>query len=156
MELVVKRCALKPTYTIGKLFIDGVFFCHTCEDCDRGLTDAMTVAEIKKKKIYGQTAIPLGKYEVRMDIKSPKYSTRAKFKELTGGYMPKIDKIKGYEGVLIHVGNSAADTLGCILVGDNTVVGKVMNSFNTFTKLYKILKEAHDRGEKITISIERR
>jgi len=68
--------------------------------------------------------------------------------------MPRLLNVPGYEGVLIHAGNSAKDSSGCILVGKNTVVGKVTNSQNTFLELYAILKQANNKNEKITITIK--
>ena len=73
MKLLLKRIAKQKTYTIGKLYIDGVYECDTLEDTDRGLSDDMSIAEIKKKKVYGQTAIPTGTYEINMDVVSPKF-----------------------------------------------------------------------------------
>ena len=76
IKVLVKRIAKKPNYTIGKLFINGVFFANTLEDTDRGLTQNMSEDEIKKKKIYGQTAIPTGTYKVTLDVVSPKFSKK--------------------------------------------------------------------------------
>lgn len=141
MELKVIRKYKKDTYTIGKLYIDGEYFCDTLEDKDRGLKDSMTLQEIKDKKVYGNTAIPSGKYQVKITF-SQKYQR----------YMPLIENVKGYDGIRIHSGNTDKDTLGCILVGENKEKGKVINSRTTFNKLYNILCEAEDKG--ITISIE--
>ena len=79
IKILVKRIAKKPNYTIGKLFINGVFFANTLEDTDRGLTQSMSEDEIKKKKIYGQTAIPTGTYKVTLDVVSPKFSKKQFF-----------------------------------------------------------------------------
>ena len=126
MELLVDRKWKKETYTIGEFFINGKKFSETCEDKDRGLNDKMSLSEIKSKKIYGKTAIPTGTYEVRMDIISPKFATKPWYSiNCHGGRMPRIINIKGFEGVLIHPGNTEDDTYGCILVGRNTVKGKV-------------------------------
>ena len=62
--------------------------------------------------------------------------------------------VPGYDGILIHPGNTNKDTRGCLLVGENKVVGKVINSKDTFQKLYPKLKAASDRGERITITIK--
>lgn len=153
MELTLKRIAKRETYTIGKLYVDGTYFCDTIEDKDRGLHQHMTLAEIKRKKVYGQTAIPTGRYEVLMDICSPKYSQKPKWKEYNGGFMPRLKDVPGYSGVLIHPGNTDKDTYGCLLVGENKVVGKVINSEATFKRLYHIMLEAHKRGEEIWVEI---
>lgn len=152
MELQLKRRFRGPKYTVGSLFVNGVYECDTLEDTDRGLTDEMGVEVIKAKKIYGETAIPSGTYDIDMNTVSPKFKDRpwAKF---CGGKLPRLLNVKGYEGVLIHVGNKAEDTLGCILVGDNKVKGQVINSTSTFQQLYLQMLKAHTRGEKITITI---
>jgi hypothetical protein len=69
--------------------------------------------------------------------------------------MPRLTNVPGYEGVLIHTGNTAADSEGCILVGQNKVKGKVINSTETFIRLYDILKKAHDNHEGIYLRIVR-
>lgn len=141
MNIQLKRIAKKETYTIGKLYIDGVYFCDTIEDKDRGLNQTMSINDIKKKKIYGKTAIPTGTYKIVID-----YSNRFKKN------MAHILNVPGYEGVRIHIGNSAKDTLGCIIVGKNKIVGKVIESRNTYNQLFPILQKAFKEGEiKITI-----
>ena len=154
MKLTLKRIAKRDTYTIGRLYINGEYFCDTLEDKDRGLKQSMSLSEIKAKKVYGKTAIPAGEYEITLHIISPKYSKKPWFVKLCGAKMPRILNIPGYDGVLIHEGNSDKDTCGCVLVGKNTVVGKVLESKNTFAKLYPILKAASDKGERITINIK--
>lgn len=154
MKLTLKRIAKRDTYTIGRLYINGEYFCDTLEDKDRGLKQSMSLSEIKAKKVYGKTAIPAGEYEITLHTISPKYSKKPWFVKFCGAKMPRILNIPGYDGVLIHEGNSDKDTCGCVLVGKNTVVGKVLESKNTFAKLYPILKAASDKGERITINIK--
>ena len=153
MNLKLDRRWKKATYTVGILYVDGVRFCETLEDRDRGLFQGDTLSQIKSLKVYGETAIPIGKYTVAMDILSPKYSAVAWYKELCGGKMPRLLDVPGFEGILIHPGNTALDSYGCILVGRNTKVGMVTESKATFKKLYRKMKAAHDRGERITITI---
>ena len=152
MKLELKRRFKGPKYTIGSLFINGVYECDTIEDVDRGLTDSMSVEEIKAKKVYGETAIPTGTYKIDMNIVSPKFKDRS-WAKFCGGKLPRLLDVKGYEGVLIHVGNKAEDSLGCILVGDNKIKGQVINSTATFQELYGELLKAKVKGEKITIEI---
>lgn len=152
MKLELKRRFRGPNYTIGSLFINGVYECDTIEDVDRGLTDSMSVDEIKAKKIYGRTAIPTGTYKIDMNTVSPKFKDRS-WAKFCGGKLPRLLDVKGYEGVLIHVGNKAEDTLGCILVGDNKIKGQVINSTATFQELYGELLKAKVKGEEITINI---
>lgn len=141
MNIQLKRIAKKETYTIGKLYLDGVYFCDTIEDKDRGLNQTMSTNDIKKKKVYGETAIPTGTYKLVID-----YSNRFKKN------MAHILNVPGYEGIRIHAGNTAKDSLGCIIVGKNKVVGKVVESRNTYNQLFPILQKAFKEGEiKITI-----
>lgn len=154
MKLLVDRKWKKEAYTIGRLYIDGVLFCNTLEDKDRGLKQTDSLATIQSKKVYGETAIPTGTYNVRMDIKSPKYSLLSWYKNLCKGFMPRLENVPGWSGILIHPLNSPDQTLGCLGVGKNTQVGKLTDSKNTFAKLYKKMKTAYDKGEKITIEIK--
>lgn len=144
MEITVKRIAKKDTYTIGKLYVDGKYICDTIEDKDRGLTSDMPLSDIQKRKVYGETAIPTGRYNVEMNMTSAKFGKQPFYNEVCKGKLPRIVGIKGYEGVLIHCGNSAKDSLGCILVGENKVVGQVINSKIAFRKLYSIIKGHND------------
>ena len=73
MEIVVKRIAKRETYTIGHLYLDGVRFCDTCEDTDRGLRQDMPLSVVKAKKKKGITAIPTGRYRVTLGIQSPRF-----------------------------------------------------------------------------------
>lgn len=133
MKLTLIRIANKATYCIGKLYIDGEYFCDVIEDTDRGLDDSMSVDEILKKKIKGETAIPTGLYKVEITY-SPKYKRM----------MPLLIGVKGYSGVRIHSGNTSKDTEGCLLVGRNTVVGMVTDSRNTYQRLFAKLQKAKD------------
>lgn len=153
MEIRIKREQLEPTYTIGRLFINNQYFCDTVEDCDRGLTDNMPLEEIMHKKVYGETAIPKGTYKITLDIVSPKFQEKS-WAKFCDGKLPRLLNVKGFEGVLIHVGNTPKDSLGCILVGKNTIKGQVTNSTETFKNLYNKLLEEKNRGESLTIKIE--
>lgn len=153
MKILVKRIAKKATYTIGKMYLDGKYFCDVCEDRDRGLRQDMSLEEINKIKVPNETAIPTGTYKITIDIVSPRFSKKAAYKYI-GGRLPRLVNVLGYQGVLIHIGNSAKDSSGCLLVGKNTQVGKVLQSTDTFRALYAKMKEAKERGEEITITIE--
>ena len=153
MELTLNRIYKGPSYTIGKLYIDDKYFCDTLEDTDRGLTDKMTLTEILKIKKPSETAIPSGTYSVTLDVVSPRFSTKTFYKQVCNGKLPRLLNVKGFDGVLIHSGNTEKDSSGCILVGQNKVKGKVINSQETFKKLYKVLKESWDKDKSITINI---
>ena len=153
MKLRLERRWPKATYTIGRLYVDGVYFCNTLEDKDRGLKQTDSKSLIASKKAYGETAIPKGEYSVVLNVLSPKYAGVSWYKQKTGGYMPRLLAVPGFDGILIHPGNTAVDTLGCILVGKNTQVGRLTQSKDTFAALYKKMKSAWDKGEGISIEI---
>jgi len=153
MKLRVERRWKKSTYTIGILYINGQRFCETLEDKDRGLKQTDGLAAINALKVYGETAIPAGTYTVIMNVTSPKYAAVTWYNNLCGGKMPRLSGVPGFDGVLIHPGNSALDTLGCLLVGKNKVVGGLIQSKDTFKSLYKKMSEAYKKGEQITIEI---
>lgn len=130
MNLLLKRIALKPEYTIGKLYIDGQYFCDTLEDT------------VREKKIAGKTAIPAGTYQVIVN-RSPKFKRD----------LPLLLDVPNFEGIRIHRGNTAKDTSGCILVGENKVKGKVINSNKYETLLTAILKREMQSGSNISITV---
>lgn len=153
MKILLKRIYKKEKYTIGNLYINNVFFCNTLEDTDRGLTSQMSLEEIKSKKIYGETAIPTGTYSINMNTVSPKFKDRAWAKPYKG-MLPRLENVKGYDGVLIHTGNDQNSTSGCLLVGENKIKGKVINSTATFYELMTVLLKAKSVGESIELTIE--
>lgn len=107
VRIKVDRRYKKEGYTIGLLYIDGRLWCNTLEDTVR--PDGV--------KIQGQTAIPAGVYSVCLTMSS-------KFKRS----LPLIENVPNFTGVRIHAGNTAEDSSGCILVGENTKRGMVLNS----------------------------
>jgi hypothetical protein len=152
MELTLKRIALRDTYTIGKLYINGEYECDTLEDTVRDL-NKNGVFDNGEQKVYGKTAIPYGTYEVTMNVQSPKFSKKSAY-SWCNGYLPRLLNVPSFDGILIHGGNTPEDTYGCILVGQNKVVGKVINSMDSLKKLCTTLKVASLNKEKITIKIE--
>lgn len=150
MKLTLRRIAKRPTYTIGKLYIDGVYYCDTIEDRDRNLDQSMELEVIKQIKVQHETAIPVGTYAVSMNIISPSYSKKKSF-SWTGGVMPRLLNVPGWTGVLIHPGNTADDSSGCIIVGQNLQVGKVLNSQKTFKPLWQQMYARRNEGITITI-----
>ena len=145
MNLELKRIFKGKDYTIGRLFIDGKYFCDTLEDPVRQLDSI-------KDKIKEKTAIPAGKYKVSMSIVSPKYSIRKSY-NWCGGRLPRLLDVPFFEGILIHSGNTPDHTAGCILVGENKVKGQVINSMNTLKNLWVKLNVADEIGEEIWIDI---
>ena len=138
MILRLKRFALKEEYTIGKIFVNDNYYCDTLEDKVRDLNKD----GINETKEFGKQAIPYGTYPIKLRM-SPS------FKRI----MPYLENIKGFQGVMIHSGNTSKDTLGCILVGQNKVKGKVINSQKTFKSLFEILELANASKEEIKIEI---
>ena len=138
MKLQLKRLYSKPDYTIGKLYIDGVYFCDTIEDTDRGLYQTMPITEIKAKKKQDITAIPYGEYKVVLSM-SPRFRK----------VLPEILNVPGFTGVRIHSGNTQYDSSGCLILGKNTVKGKVTNSRYYVSEFIKKLEKDND----ITIKI---
>ena len=154
MKIELIRTYTCPTYTIGHLYVDGECVCDTIEDTDRGLRQDMSLAEIRKIKVYRQTAIPTGTYRLAMDIQSPKFSKIQYYKDYCNGFMPRILNVPGYDGILIHRGSSANSSAGCIIVGYNTIKGCVTGSQKAWEKLMrKYLIPAKMLGNEITITI---
>ena len=154
MELTLERRYKCNGYTIGRLLIGGRYFCDTLEDVDRGLDSNMPLEEIKRRKLKSITAIPTGRYRITLSVKSPKFGNKQFYHNVCRGKLPRLLDVKGFDGVLIHSGNTAKDTDGCVLCGENKVKGQVINSQDTFRKLYPILSAADKRGEQIWITVK--
>ena len=134
MELKLKRVAKLPTYTIGHLYNGDQYLCDTLEDTWRDLN--------KVPKVYGQTAIPEGRYRIVM-------TWWAKHNK----EIPILLNVPYFDGILIHAGNTAKDTEGCILVGENKVKGQVVNSQYHSQIISEMISEAIDMNEKVFITI---
>ena len=154
MELRIERISVQTDYTIGRLLVDGVYFCDTMEPTDRGLVGTMTAAEVRAVKRMGLTAIPVGRYRVTLAVKSPKMSAKVTYR-FCDGRLPRLVNVPGYEGILIHIGNFPRDTQGCILVGRNVERGKLLYSTQMFRRLYEVLQAAVGRGEDVWAEVRR-
>jgi len=141
MKIKIQRKVFTDKSTIGELFINGVFYCYTLEDVDRGLKQSDSEAEILKKKKYGITAIPTGIYNVVLSFSN-------RFKK----YLPEILNVKGYTGVRIHSGNTDVDSHGCPLVGLKKGKDAIMESRLAMDGFMKQLK-AVEKKEKIELEI---
>ena len=139
MKLELKRVALKDTYTIGKLYIDGVYFCDTLEDHVRDMNKDGDLNDKGEGKVFGETAIPYGTYKVIMNMSN-------RFKRV----MPLILDVPHFAGIRIHSGSKAEHSHGCILVGINDVKGRLSQSKKYETELFIKLSTAKD----ITIEIK--
>ena len=142
MELRLERKYRSSKYCIDKLYINGKYFSDALEDPDRGLTDSMSLEEIKKIKIKGNTCIPYGTYNVTITY-SPRFKKN----------LPLINNVKGFGGIRIHSGNTPQDTEGCLLLGFNRVKGQVVDSRITVSKFITQIQQALNKGEKVTITI---
>lgn len=143
MKLTIKRTITRNNYTLGELYIDGQFFCSTLEDKDRGLTQSMSVEQIKSIKVPGETAIPKGTYKVTLDVVSPKFSKYPFYMKVCEGKLPRLIDVKGYEGVLIHVADGIKrDALlqGCIGIGNLSSEEYLINGKQVFTEFYNRIK----------------
>ena len=149
MEITVDRKWKKDGYTIGTLSIDGKrlgdgkHYCCTLEDTDRGLDSKMSTGKILFLKKPHVTAIPTGRYEVTVTY-SPRFKRN----------LPLLNNVPCYSGVRIHPGNTAEDTDGCILVGENTTKGRVNNSRYWFVIVMEKIQEAIGRKEKVMMTIK--
>jgi len=141
MKITVDRKYKKELYTISNLYVDGVWFCNVIEDTDRKLRQTDSLAHIQAVKVASRTAIPSGTYKVTLDVVSPKFSKKTYYKTFCNGKLPRLCNVPGFEGILIHKGNTEKDSAGCLIVGYNKVKGKVINSQEAFEKLYKKMQE---------------
>ena len=141
MKLKLERKYFKDTYTIGNLYVNDSFFSNTLEDKNRDV-DKNGKFDNGEVKVYSETCIPFGTYEIKI-IFSPKFKRE----------LPWLQNVPSFTSILIHRGNTAKDSAGCILVGENKVVGKVLNSTIYEKELVKMIKEAIAKGEKVTIEI---
>ena len=142
MKIELHRKWLKKGYSVGILYINGQRICETLEDKDRGLSADQSLSVIKKLKVKGETAIPIGTYNVGWT-----YSPR--FKKM----LPLLKDVPAFEGIRIHSGNKANDTEGCILCGRNTEVGTVTNSRYWTGKVNGMIEQASKNKEIISIHI---
>lgn len=146
MDVKIKRIARKSSYTIGRLYVNGVRVCDTLEDAD--------LLYFGKAKVKGKTAIPCGRYALLLNVYSPRFGGLEPYKSINNGCVPFVSNVPGFEGVRIHIGNTPGDTDGCPLVGENKQVGKVLNSRATYERLMKqFLIPARERKEKVWITI---
>lgn len=150
MELKLDRIFRAKTFTIGELYVNDEYITDTLEDPVRPLPKVCpnTPKGINcncKEKVYGETAIPEGTYEIKLT-----YSNR--FKKV----MPELLNVPHFLGIRVHSGNSSADVSGCILTGtwDGFTEDWISNSRVAYNKLFAMLKEASNKGEKITITIK--
>ena len=143
MELTIERRWKRLGYTIGIMYVNNERFCETLEDTDRGLTQSMPVGVINQK----------GTYTVVLSV-SAKFAKKPWAKKYKG-LVPEVLNVKAFSGIRVHPGSSAKDTLGCPLVGQNKVVGGLVESQKTYYALMDgYIVPAWNKGEEITLTIK--
>lgn len=156
IRLVRNQYESAAGYTHGRLLLDECgFFCWTLEPEDRGLTQDMSEAQIRRIKVVGQTAIPKGTYLVKMRV-SPSLKDR-EYASRYGGMFPYIENVPGFSSVLFHPGNTKQDTRACVLPGmlHSGIRGHIFDSVKTYKDLMDFyLWPAHLRGDEIWLTVE--
>lgn len=150
MKILVKRTDKTDRYTIGDLYIDNEYICNTLEDTDRGLKQTDSIEHIQDIKVFGETAIPTGTYEVDMDTVSTKFKDKI-WAQPYKGKLPRLVNVPGFEGVLIHVLNTVEESLGCLGVGNKEANGTLSSSTSMF---HTVMRRLLSKNEPITITIE--
>ena len=141
MEAVVTLITLTQKSSIGRLSLDGVDECFTLEDKQR---------RDGAPKIFGETAIPLGRYRLTIE-RSPRFSRLAGHDVFT----PRLHDVPGFDGVLIHPGNHPGETLGCILVGRKLgEADEILESRLAYEALFPKLEAALNRGESVFLTVK--
>lgn len=136
MNLLLKREILMPDCSLGRLYVDNRFLCYTCEDADRKLETN------PGGKVYGKTAIPRGKYRVVVSFSNHFQKP-----------LPELLDVPGYSGVRIHGGNTADDSLGCVLVGRVRTANGVAGCKDVVAAVIDQVDAATDRGEEVWMEV---
>ena len=138
---------------MGRLYLGGHYLCDTLEPTSRGLSSATSLQSIRVIKRLGRTAIPVGVYRLILGY-SPRFSPRPFYKSCGGGLVPRLLNVSGYEGILIHCGNTVVDTCGCILVGRRADSSTLVQSQITYGRLMRqYWLPAAKQGESMFIEI---
>jgi len=127
MELVLQRLYQGKDCTIGTLSAGRDVLCHTLENPWKN----------NKKNL---SCIPEGFYSC-VPYSSEKYPD-----------VWEVINVKGRTNILIHIGNYADDTEGCILVGSNVAY----NAKNMITNSSITMKKLHSEigvGRSFTLSV---
>lgn len=130
IKIKVVRDTFTENTTIGKMYVNGKYFCETLEDKDRGLDQKLSLEENKKLKVKAETCIPYGKYKGIVNMSPGKKRV-----------LPRLLNVPAYEGVLIHLGNFKKDTQGCILVGTTRGVDAIYQSTVKEKELVALMPE---------------
>ncbi len=99
---------------------------------------------VRDWKVPGQTAIPSGRYRIIITV-SPRLNKRT----------PRLVDVPGFEGILIHAGNFADDTNGCIVPGMATNdTSAVWQSVKAYESWYAEIETALLAGDRVWIDIQ--
>ena len=139
IQIKVVRDTFTENCTLGKMFINGKYFCETLEDKDRGLNQSLQLADNQRMKVKGQTAIPYGKYKGIVNVSPSK--KRA---------LPRLLNVPAFDGILIHKGNTNGDSLGCILIGRKRSIESIIQSTVMEVELLKLMPEGTEFEIEIT------
>ena len=146
-----QRLASSPC-CMGRLSLEGHVLCDTLEPPSHGLTSATVPQTIRAIKRLGRSAIPTGVYRLVLGY-SPRFSPRP-FYKACGGLVPRLLNVSGFDGVLIHCGNTVVDTCGCILVGRRADSSTLVESQKTYSRLMRqFWQPATRRGEPMYLEI---
>lgn len=142
MKIEIIRRWKKEGYTIGELYVNGVFRCNTLEPRDRGFNASMSSMSINEAKVPGKTAIPTGSYLCHVHWMLKKKKMR-----------PQLYAVPGFWGIFFHEGNTIDDTRGCILLGENTSKGFLSRSKHHVITLTEEIQDCEDRQEMVWVSV---
>lgn len=151
MKILIDRNYKYPKYTVGEVYVNGNFYCYSMEDTDRGLRVDMPMRYLKERKVYGATAIPCGSYEVIIDW-SPKFKMYLPHVMYRNGE-GKLVEVPGFSGIRLHAGNTAEDTLGCIMFGDWRGSASLVKSKPYTNNLIDMIRNARSGKEKVILEI---
>lgn len=131
------KASPQENFTPGKLYLDNLFWCHTCEDEDRFLEGGVT------EKIHGRTAIPRGRYRLTTS-----------FSQRFQRVLPYVHDVPGYAGIRIHGGNRAEDSIGCILVGKVRTTTGIAKCADTVQRIIDQIDDAAELGIESWLEVE--
>lgn len=137
----VVRVTSGENFTPGVMYLDNVRFCYTCEDEDRFLENVPD--SIKEAKVYGKTAIPRGLYRLTVDF-SPHF----------GKQLPLVNDVPGFSGIRIHGGNTAEDSLGCILAVKVRTANGIAQCADTVKRIIDAVESAEELGIESWLKVE--
>ena len=142
MKIEIRRRWKKEGYTVGELYVNGVFRCNTLEPQDRGFKSSMSSMSIQEAKVPGKTAIPTGTYVCHAHWMLKKRKIR-----------PQLIDVPGFWGIFIHEGNTVKDTRGCILLGENTSKGFLSRSKQHVIALTEEIQDCEERQEMVWVTV---